>query len=212
MQIRIFLSCFYTSKQSKVRIRKFQTLIVFEYIRVFVRMSTCICHGYSKQSYSVIRLLWTAFWPCCTCLTGIQHRYFPPGWPIACRALRQDTGGWLHVHDNVTVSSSEIDREGSGAARSPVENRDATDSTEHRKHAAFAVRGSVIVATLEKLLTEIDGSRRWNVDIRHIECVKPYAPRVYHLVRCTVHNYTSYASTCTHAELRSLLVCTLAHA
>ena len=24
------------------------------------------------------------------------------GWPVACAALRSDTGGWLHVHGNVT--------------------------------------------------------------------------------------------------------------
>ena len=25
-----------------------------------------------------------------------------PGWPVACAALRSDSGGWLHVHGNVT--------------------------------------------------------------------------------------------------------------
>ena len=24
------------------------------------------------------------------------------GWPVAIRCLRKDTGGWLHIHENVT--------------------------------------------------------------------------------------------------------------
>lgn len=24
------------------------------------------------------------------------------GWPVAARCLRRDTGGWLHIHENIT--------------------------------------------------------------------------------------------------------------
>jgi tRNA G37 N-methylase Trm5 len=79
------------------------------------------------------------------------------GWPVACAALRQDKGGWMHVHDNVEVPRG-------------VEPTDA-----------FAERGAVIAAALQGMLQSGSG-RRWSCVLRHAERVKSYAPRVYHMV------------------------------
>eukprot|EP00041_Stephanoeca_diplocostata_P012559 m.210255 g.210255 ORF g.210255 m.210255 type:complete len:451 (-) comp19003_c0_seq3:650-2002(-) len=104
------------------------------------------------------------------------------GWPVACRALRQDTGGWLHVHDNVTVPVPETKVDSVELSGSRQQSSGGLESSERSKHAVFGARGNVIAAALEKLLTEREDSGQWSVDVRHIECVKPYAPRVFHVV------------------------------
>ena len=48
------------------------------------------------------------------------------GWAVACRALRQDTGGWMHVHGNVsskfkTGSLSKQSSDGTGTESNPWE-------------------------------------------------------------------------------------------
>lgn len=41
------------------------------------------------------------------------------GWSVACRALKSDTGGWLHIHGN--VSSKQIPRENSSPSNKQLE-------------------------------------------------------------------------------------------
>ena len=36
--------------------------------------------------------------------------------------------------------------------------------------------------TIKNILTEVKCNQSWDTKILHIECVKSYAPRVYHLV------------------------------
>lgn len=79
------------------------------------------------------------------------------GWPVAARALRRSSGGWLHVHDNVT------------SARGLDEPQ------------CWAERGLVVAAAIRQLLDK--GSEGgWTVQVRHVEPVKSYAPRVTHVV------------------------------
>lgn len=75
-------------------------------------------------------------------------------WIVACKALKKDTGGRLHIHGNVDI----IDKES---------HKNWADTTQNR---------------IKELLKSINNNQDWNVHIEHIEYVKSYAPRVDHLV------------------------------
>ena len=82
------------------------------------------------------------------------------GWPVACRALKPG-GGWMHVHHNVTTRASH---------------------TALQERAAWA---SEMARTMQTLLAQHNtaGARvAWTVDVHHVETVKSYAPRIYHVV------------------------------
>jgi tRNA G37 N-methylase Trm5 len=79
------------------------------------------------------------------------------GWAVGCAALKQRSGGWLHVHDNVEVPKEEA------------------------QAAAFARRGTAVTAALEGLVQKAHGGE-WSVTLHHAERVKSYAPRVFHVV------------------------------
>ena len=49
------------------------------------------------------------------------------GWPVACRALKNSTGGWIHVHGNVS-SKHKSSKEGS---LSVEQSEDGCSSSEH---------------------------------------------------------------------------------
>ena len=51
----------------------------------------------------------------------------------------------------------------------------------HSKAHEVALRGNQIAERLKALLEEAHGDE-WNVIVKHVEKVKSYAPRVYHLV------------------------------
>ena len=88
------------------------------------------------------------------------------GWPLAAGALRKDTGGWIHLHENVR--------------------------SEPAARAAFVARvceafGTSLLpsATAAEVGGEADGQHSgtaWSVECRHVERVKSYAPRVEHIV------------------------------
>jgi len=77
------------------------------------------------------------------------------GWPIAVRALRKDVGGWLHIHENVTEGQEE---EWKGRIINKLTGyfEDQQGSTQEKT--------------------------KWSIRIHHIETVKSYAPRIFHLV------------------------------
>eukprot|EP00042_Codosiga_hollandica_P031169 m.186815 g.186815 ORF g.186815 m.186815 type:complete len:271 (+) comp53568_c0_seq4:544-1356(+) len=81
------------------------------------------------------------------------------GWPVAVAALKKSTGGWLHVHENITTKQTVAARQ-----------RDEWD-----------VAGQEIAAEF-KVLLEARHGNEWQVDVRHVECVKSYAPLIYHMV------------------------------
>lgn len=60
------------------------------------------------------------------------------GWPVACAALRSDTGGWLHVHGNVT---SGLTSNGQMVAALP--SSEAPFSTEKEDFRGKSYRSSV---------------------------------------------------------------------
>ncbi|KAG5851852.1 hypothetical protein ANANG_G00056230 [Anguilla anguilla] len=110
------------------------------------------------------------------------------GWPTACRLLKRDAGGILHVHQNVTSSpprptgpaplthdaSSPGGGQGAGVGSEPSQKSDAQREARRR----WAEDTAAIIASL---LCDISG-KPWRTSIRHIEHVKSYAPHIHHLV------------------------------
>ncbi|XP_060783533.1 tRNA wybutosine-synthesizing protein 2 homolog isoform X2 [Neoarius graeffei] len=103
------------------------------------------------------------------------------GWPVACRLLRRDTGGILHIHNNVTTPiqhqnlqpSSKSSNEGEG----PV-NRSLKISRDREVWNNWAKNTASHITTLLRDITRAE----WRTSIKHIEHVKSYAPHINHIV------------------------------
>lgn len=120
------------------------------------------------------------------------------GWPIACQVLRKDTGGVLHIHQNVESfpgknpqppGSSEMGKE-----HWPCPQQSITNQWEHE--APRAPRRTVLSAAIKPewhrwaeaaetriltLLQQVHG-KPWKTQVLHIQPVKSYAPHVDHIV------------------------------
>ena len=132
-------------------------------------------------------------------------------WGSGCACIRPDRGGWLHIHGNVTAgvkSSGEREREEMMDRERLINDYDhvggAQSSVEECCTASFALlersarewSGYVrtkITGILNRLYCpHLDsfpdrpcngnGAGGWSVSVRHIECVKSYAPHVHHVV------------------------------
>jgi len=77
-------------------------------------------------------------------------------WRTACEALKEK-GGILHIHANVDCHRDESKKE---------------------KFSEFAAN---VQDSIGKILQEVK-NQPYKVVVKHVECVKSYAPRVYHLV------------------------------
>ncbi|XP_057706419.1 tRNA wybutosine-synthesizing protein 2 homolog isoform X1 [Corythoichthys intestinalis] len=95
------------------------------------------------------------------------------GWPVACRLLNKTTGGFLHIHQNVT-SPNIIGTHATDDANSGGSVRGA----DREAWKAWADNAASHIACLLRELT----ATLWKTNIRHIERVKSYAPRVHHVV------------------------------
>ncbi|NXF59219.1 TYW2 protein, partial [Ciccaba nigrolineata] len=107
------------------------------------------------------------------------------GWPVACRVLKKDTGGVLHIHHNVETlpapAPPQLQAErGSPEAQHPTEDcRKGTPGVRIRPEWQ---RWAEAAATrIQGLLAELHG-QLWHTSILHIQAVKSYAPHVHHLV------------------------------
>ncbi|NXR86458.1 TYW2 protein, partial [Hypocryptadius cinnamomeus] len=117
------------------------------------------------------------------------------GWPVACRVLKKDTGGVLHIHHNVESGpapaspwSAVLPAEwGSAEAASP--GGEARRPTQHGREEAPGARlrpewqrwAEATATRIQGLLAELHG-RPWRSSVLHVEPVKSYAPHVHHLV------------------------------
>ncbi|NXU68794.1 TYW2 protein, partial [Horornis vulcanius] len=117
------------------------------------------------------------------------------GWPVACRVLKKDTGGVLHIHHNVETppapalpqSAVLLAEPGSAEAASP--GREAQHPTEDSGEETLGARlrpewqrwAEATATRIQGLLAELHG-RPWRSSVLHVEAVKSYAPHVHHLV------------------------------
>ncbi|NXA68795.1 TYW2 protein, partial [Mohoua ochrocephala] len=113
------------------------------------------------------------------------------GWPVACRVLKKDTGGVLHIHHNVETpptqppalpaerGSPEAAGSGGEAQHPPGDGGKAMLGAGLRPEWQ---RWAEATATrIRGLLAELHG-RPWRTSVLHVEAVKSYAPHVHHLV------------------------------
>ncbi|XP_056347121.1 tRNA wybutosine-synthesizing protein 2 homolog isoform X2 [Oenanthe melanoleuca] len=113
------------------------------------------------------------------------------GWPVACRVLRKDTGGVLHIHHNVESPPAPAPPQSAvllaeqraaspgGQARQPAE--DGGEPLGARRRPEWQQWAEGTAARIRGLLAELHG-RPWHTRVLHIEPVKSYAPHVHHLV------------------------------
>ena len=73
------------------------------------------------------------------------------GWPVACRALKSDKPGMLHVHDNATVTPATAAADAEGGADGGVPAPAACRKTEAELTAAsLTARATEIAAALTR--------------------------------------------------------------
>lgn len=114
---------------------------------------------------------------------------------MACRVLKKDTGGVLHIHHNVealptpaplqiqVLQADHKTPEGAsndGEAQHPMgDGRKETLGARIRPE--WQRWAEATAARIQALLAELHG-QQWCTSILHIEAVKSYAPHVHHLV------------------------------
>uniref|UniRef100_A0A8C9U4D9 tRNA(Phe) (4-demethylwyosine(37)-C(7)) aminocarboxypropyltransferase n=2 Tax=Serinus canaria TaxID=9135 RepID=A0A8C9U4D9_SERCA len=117
------------------------------------------------------------------------------GWPVACRVLKKDTGGVLHIHHNVETrpapappqSAVLLAERGSPEAASPAgeaqhrAQHGGEETLEARLRPEWQRWAEGTATRIQGLLAELHG-RPWRSSILHIQPVKSYAPHVHHLV------------------------------
>ncbi|XP_053361266.1 tRNA wybutosine-synthesizing protein 2 homolog isoform X2 [Clarias gariepinus] len=103
------------------------------------------------------------------------------GWPVACRLLRKDTGGILHIHNNVTT---------------PIQYQSLQPSSSSMKDGQQSINGTQNISRDREVWNDWakntaihivnllrDNTRaEWSTSIKHIEHVKSYAPHIHHIV------------------------------
>ncbi|NWU79219.1 TYW2 protein, partial [Onychorhynchus coronatus] len=106
------------------------------------------------------------------------------GWPVACRVLKKDTGGILHIHHNVETPPAPppvLPAEwGSPEAQHPMEDT-GKETVGARIRPEWQRWAEATATRIQGLLVELHG-RPWHTRVLHIEAVKSYAPHVHHLV------------------------------
>lgn len=121
------------------------------------------------------------------------------GWPVACQLLRGDTGGVLHIHQNVeSFPRQTLRSSGSNVMEETEHWSDSQEILTHRREngtARESRRKMLSVATkpewekwagfaetrIALLLQQVHG-KPWKTQILHIQPVKSYAPHVDHIV------------------------------
>lgn len=120
------------------------------------------------------------------------------GWPIACQVLRQDTGGILHIHQNVESfpgknlqppGSSKMENEHWPYPQKIITNEWENGTTRdfRRKLLSQATKiewqrwAESAETRIATLLQQVHG-KPWKTQILHIQPVKSYAPHVDHIV------------------------------
>ncbi|NXF71544.1 TYW2 protein, partial [Sclerurus mexicanus] len=106
------------------------------------------------------------------------------GWPVACRVLKKDTGGVLHIHHNVETPPAPtpvlpVER-GSPEVQHPTEDT-GKETVGAKVRPEWQRWAEATAARIQGLLAELHG-QPWCTSILHVEAVKSYAPHVHHLV------------------------------
>lgn len=110
---------------------------------------------------------------------------------MACRVLKKNTGGVLHIHHNVETPPAQgpalpaewgsPEAAGSaGEVQHPTEDG-GKETLGARLRPEWQRWAEATATRIQGLLAELHG-RPWRTSVLHIEAVKSYAPHVHHLV------------------------------
>lgn len=100
------------------------------------------------------------------------------GWPTACTALKRSTGGWLHIHGNVTTKTSDNTADHEACVCEQFERYSHLLSSKSLRCVSVT---KWIGYAVEQVSIFLEKSS-WSVEVRHVEHVKSYAPHMCHLV------------------------------
>ncbi|XP_060105298.1 tRNA wybutosine-synthesizing protein 2 homolog isoform X2 [Heteronotia binoei] len=117
------------------------------------------------------------------------------GWPVACKVLRKDIGGILHIHQNVESFPGKALQPGQDHQLPATEKhedkgihggKDVVSGTGRRAlcptaQTAWQKWAEATGTQIRTLLQKLNG-KPWRTNILHIELVKSYAPHVHHIV------------------------------
>lgn len=101
-------------------------------------------------------------------------------WQAACEALKKDTGGWLHIHENIEVvktndaSKCECMVNGHDCVINEAYKR--TSDKQRMKLCGF------VYSCIGKLKSHLGEEKPWRIYLDHVEYVKSYAPHIDHMV------------------------------
>ena len=106
------------------------------------------------------------------------------GWPVACNALKELTGGWLHIHGNVTIDSKVAAQGATPSCRQQFERYSHILSLKCIRCVSVTNWIGYVVEQVLAILENSSSvlSQVWVVEVRHVEHVKSYAPHIHHLV------------------------------
>ncbi|CAI9600343.1 unnamed protein product, partial [Staurois parvus] len=93
------------------------------------------------------------------------------GYPIACKLLKKNSGGVLHIHHNVNCF---LGKQGAGAG-------DAEDKPCSWRTLAWRKWAESVEIKIQSMLSEVHGAP-WQAKILQVKKVKSYAPHVDHVV------------------------------
>jgi tRNA G37 N-methylase Trm5 len=83
-------------------------------------------------------------------------------WKAACRCLKAESGGWLHIHGNVNLHSK-------GAEKA--------DSRTAKEGWLFSV-----VDSIKRIFSDFSTMSKWTVHGQTPRKVKSYGPHIWHMV------------------------------
>lgn len=103
---------------------------------------------------------------------------------MACAALKQSTGGWLHIHGNVTTKL--LDNSGSEPSAPFAQDYQRYSYLLSSKCLRCVLVTNWISYVAKQVCMFFEESESvaqgWLVEVRHVEHVKSYAPHISHLV------------------------------
>ena len=88
-------------------------------------------------------------------------------WETACLALKNDSGGMLHIHANVDSTNQNVEQ--------------ANCIKTQFKYPEWELWTNYAISTIEKIFLRLK-NRTWTVKFLHLEHVKSYGPHVDHVV------------------------------
>ncbi len=108
------------------------------------------------------------------------------GWALACTALKVSTGGWLHIHGNVSTHSV-TESCSSQYAQELHEKYSHLFISKKRLNSTPVMKwidnvSMRIFNLLEEIHPLVTFNQIWKVKAKHLQHVKMYAPHIHHLV------------------------------